>query len=209
MRLIKVVCPSCGAKLDVDNDKREFICDYCNTTSLLDDGTIRVEHVIKDENLDKKLEFFGNFFKGFGLMSIVPGIIFGVIFLIIVGVVVFNIIKFNSDDKVDNFHKGNEVSDNNGDVLSEMYTQIEVQMFNITFQNYVGRQSAFYVKALLNDVVTSNSDGRHIISVVYDGNSIVDSLEIMNISDTLDNTKEYVVSLGYDDYGFINIITIV
>ena len=66
-----------------------------------------------------------------------------------------------------------------------------------------------YIKSLLNDVVASNSDGKHIISIVYDEKRVVDSLEIMNISNTLDNDKEYFVSLGYDDYGFINTITIV
>ena len=67
MKLIKLKCPSCGANLKVDREKKKFICNYCRTESLLDDEVIKIEHTIVDKNKETAL----NIFKGFGIVWIV------------------------------------------------------------------------------------------------------------------------------------------
>lgn len=51
MKIIVLKCPSCGASLKVSDSLKSFTCNFCGTTTLLDDEIIRVEHTIK--NLDK------------------------------------------------------------------------------------------------------------------------------------------------------------
>ena len=52
MKIIKLKCPNCGASFKVEKEQKEFFCEYCRTTTLLDDGVIKVEHTIVDKNKD-------------------------------------------------------------------------------------------------------------------------------------------------------------
>lgn len=52
MKIIQLKCPSCGASLNVSDSLKSFTCNFCGTTTLLDDEIIRIEHTIK--NLDNE-----------------------------------------------------------------------------------------------------------------------------------------------------------
>ena len=43
MKIINMVCPNCGASLQVDADKKNLTCNYCGSNLLLDDG---VQHIV-------------------------------------------------------------------------------------------------------------------------------------------------------------------
>jgi len=210
MKLVKMVCPSCGAKLDVDKDKKEFVCEYCHTTTLLDDEVIRVEHVIKDENIDAKVGVANNFLKGFFGVSIlsfiVPFIIVIVIIIIaFIGIGFKNDLKKNDIDKVIN---NNEVIDETDKVIDNFIDNFEITSFNNDFENYIGVQSAFFVKNMLNDVISANTKGEHVITVVYEQKNVTDVNEIANISKSMVSGKEYTITLEYDEVGFVNKIII-
>lgn len=192
MKLIKMVCPSCGAKLDVDKDKTEFVCEYCHTTTLLDDGVVRVEHTIKDENMDEKLKLAKGVFKGIGCVSVIPFIIFGIAFISIFAIIIVGIVpaiksEFSGEDK---------------------YSKVEIQMFNSDFERYSGMQSINSVKDILNEVILVNNKKEHVVVVIYEGKSMTDSNEISTVIKSLTYGREYLVVLDYDEYGFVNEVTI-
>ena len=44
MRVIRAVCTSCGANLDIDVDSRQAYCSYCGAKMFLDDEVVHVRH---------------------------------------------------------------------------------------------------------------------------------------------------------------------
>ena len=45
MKLVSLKCPSCGAKLEVNESLKKFTCNYCDTTTMLDDESIVIKNV--------------------------------------------------------------------------------------------------------------------------------------------------------------------
>lgn len=205
MRLVKLECPNCGASLNVDKDKKEFYCKYCRTTSLLDDGVIRVEHTIVDENSKERLKLF----KGIGITTMVyVGIILFVV-IAVFGFIIFNIINMSnrvSTQKDNIIDQANEVTD---EVFDKVYTKGELSYFNSSFEMYSGTKSKFLISSLLDNVVTNNkTEKEHIITVIYRDKSTDIPDEIVKIKHSLKDDKKYEVSLDYDEYGFVNKVTI-
>jgi len=61
MKLIELKCPSCGAKLTVSNQLKKFTCNYCGTTTMLDDEIIKIEHTfnnLEKEEIFKRIDGF-------------------------------------------------------------------------------------------------------------------------------------------------------
>ena len=56
MKLIKLICPNCGANLEITTDNKEFTCQYCKTPILLDEEIIKVEHTITSSELTEKIK---------------------------------------------------------------------------------------------------------------------------------------------------------
>lgn len=44
MKIINMVCPNCGASLQVDADKNNLTCNYCGSNLLLDDGVQHIQY---------------------------------------------------------------------------------------------------------------------------------------------------------------------
>ncbi len=45
MKLVKLECPNCNAKLEGSSDLKQFTCNYCGTTTVLDDEKVTVNSV--------------------------------------------------------------------------------------------------------------------------------------------------------------------
>lgn len=56
MKLIKLKCPSCGSNLEINKELKSFTCNYCGTTSLVDDEVIKVEHRIVGTKKKERIE---------------------------------------------------------------------------------------------------------------------------------------------------------
>lgn len=54
MKLVSLKCESCGAisEITVDEDKTIVFCAHCGMKNLLDDGTKKIFHHIKKEDVD-------------------------------------------------------------------------------------------------------------------------------------------------------------
>ena len=67
MKLVKLTCPNCNSILEVNDEMKQFTCNYCGTTTLLDDEIIKVKHTSsKLSNLLEDLKDYydsGNFIK--------------------------------------------------------------------------------------------------------------------------------------------------
>jgi len=49
MKLISVKCPNCNANLKIKQNSKKMQCEYCGSTVLLDDGTIKVKHIVEGQ----------------------------------------------------------------------------------------------------------------------------------------------------------------
>lgn len=212
MKLIKMKCPSCGASFKVEKGQKEFFCEFCRTTTLLDDGVVRVEHTIIDKNKEEGLKIF----KGIGITSLIYFGIIMVVVIAVIGVIIFNIIKMNkrTDGIFDNIN--NQMNDIQEDVngsdieIDKVYSQIEIQMFNSFFELYSGTKTGFFIEGLLDNIVTNNkTEAQHIITVMYRDINTSNSDDIVDLKHTLEDNQEYEVSLDYDNDGFVNRVTIV
>ena len=56
MKLLRLNCPNCGAKLCINDSLKSFTCNFCGTTSLLDDEVIKVEHRIIDNKIEETIK---------------------------------------------------------------------------------------------------------------------------------------------------------
>ena len=205
MKLIKLKCPNCGSSFKVEKGQKEFFCEYCRTTTLLDDGVIKVEHTIVDKNKEEGLKIF----KGFGIFSLTVFCIIFVTVIAIIGVVIFNISKMsnNKNDIINN--KIDNIVDNKSEEDSD-YSEAEIMGFNAQFELYNGTQSLFFMKYLLDNISLNNKKQKeHIVIVLYDNKEISDSEDITDLKHNLDDDSEYEVSLDYDEDGFVNRVNII
>ena len=44
MKIVNMVCPNCGASLQVDADKKNLTCNYCGINLIMDDEVSRVQY---------------------------------------------------------------------------------------------------------------------------------------------------------------------
>lgn len=54
MKLIQLKCPSCGSNIETDGRQTSFTCSYCGQTALIDNETIKIEHVVIDNSLEEE-----------------------------------------------------------------------------------------------------------------------------------------------------------
>ena len=62
MKLVKLECPNCKAKFDVNEDMKKFTCNFCGTTTLLDDEVTRVKYYSSklDSIINEIEEYYDN-----------------------------------------------------------------------------------------------------------------------------------------------------
>ncbi|MBR3314313.1 MAG: zinc ribbon domain-containing protein [Atopobiaceae bacterium] len=53
MKLVAFVCPSCGAKLEIDSECKQAFCGYCGAQLHIDDEVHRVEHAVSYDNAEE------------------------------------------------------------------------------------------------------------------------------------------------------------
>lgn len=177
----KIKCSACGGNLKINENQNYVTCPYCGTTyQINEDLNVNVNigdiNVKLDENAkDLLLNTNHKYTKNVSRFILIP---FLIIFLIIV-FSIFSMIKNNSNN-------------------------FDIKRFNSKFEILNGTQNIFFVENLLDDVVTNNkTNKKHMITVIYQGNKLIDSDEIVDIKHSLKN-NEYEISFDYDKKGYIN-----
>lgn len=65
MKIIEMTCPKCKANLEIDSSSTEFTCKFCRTNLLLNDETIKIEHIVQDQNVLEKIKVAKTYLKDF------------------------------------------------------------------------------------------------------------------------------------------------
>lgn len=62
MKLISLKCPSCGSKLDVNSELNSYTCNFCGTTTLLDDEKSKTVNITSklQNGLNEIKEYYDN-----------------------------------------------------------------------------------------------------------------------------------------------------
>lgn len=135
----------------------------------------------------------------------------GVIFVLVIGIIIFSFTTFNNIRKTQNDmmisiqQKQDEITS----PVQQQQTEVEKQAFNNKFELYSGTSSKIFVTTLLDNVVTNNKkNSDKVITVVYNETTTTDANEIVELKSSFEQGKNYEVMLDYDTNGLVNKVTI-
>jgi len=85
----------------------------------------------------------------------------------------------------------------------------DAKFFNFFYEAHNGTNNGIVIKNILDNVVTNNNTNEdHIIVIIYNSTNTSNVDEIRNLKRSISDWTEYEVILDYDEYGYINQITI-
>lgn len=189
MKFIAAKCPCCGGKIEFENNKKIYHCEYCNNDIIFDDGSLinnESEKSLTHELYKLTIEDFKSYQKinKMVFLIIVPFV------LAIIGIVAY--ILFNS------FNMMSKPDDR----------RTNSNMFNVQIQQ-IGNINGLAIGSILDSVVNNINEYSINVSVIYDKEYI----EIKEISSLASKFKddahtEYFVSNEKDSNGYITKIII-
>ena len=193
----KLKCLSCGASLEVEENKEYAICNHCKTKyKLNEDLNINIK---LDDNVKEIIENNTGTLKNMSKFMLIPIIIFIFVFI---SILYFGITSKNRNTKIiDNNKKQIEDKINN-----QVEDKIKKDAFNFQFAYDNGEKSAFFLKSTLDTIIQSNKTNERKVFLNFNGNETLDESEIINIKHSLDGNYE--VSFNYDEDGYINKIIV-
>ena len=110
-------------------------------------------------------------------------------------------------DRFDN-NTSNENEDYD-ELFNDIKENSKASSFNFKYESHSGTSNGFWVKYIIDDVITNNKTNKeHIIRIVYDSTNTIDETEIRNLKKSFDDWTDYEVILDYDEKGYVNQITI-
>lgn len=151
------------------------------------------ESLLGDKEKAKKVakrfaKRFAKFAKRFGIGYLC---FFFLIFAFVIGMMIFGITRFVSMRKdFDNFSSNGTVS------------------VDYMFEQYQGTNWGSTVMGVLDKVVTNNKTGKKTVTVVYKDKTATTEEEIVALKKELVSNIDYELSIGYDNSGKVNQITI-
>ena len=213
MKINNLKCPNCSSNLKVDvEDTNNLKCDYCGSTlkyvpdkeelELIKAQALKAESNAKEMNAKTINDVVNNIAKPLAKSYIalhIIGIVFGIIvFAVIAGVIITQVNKQRSEmnnHDVNITEKDSEIKD--------IYNEGKKQVYNNSFSK--GETPGAFIKDDLDDIIDYINQNTYKVSVTY--NDVVESRdinEIKKIRNSLEDTKEYDVTLKYDSKGFVN-----
>lgn len=178
----KLKCTSCGAGLEVEENKEYAKCNHCGTRyKLNEDLNINVKI---DNNTKETINKGINNASKFMFMPIA-------MFIVVALIMIMMSIHFFSDSisKKDNYKEENIKSS-----------------FNFQFVHDNGTKDAIFVESTLDEIIQSNKTYDRKVTLKFEGKETTNEKEIIDIKHSLNG--EYEVSIDYDNDGYINIITV-
>lgn len=95
------------------------------------------------------------------------------------------------------------------DEFKKHYNEQNAENFNYDLEVYNGTKDGLEVKSFLDEVVLSNKkNSNHIISVIFNEETITDSNKIIELKMIIDDSAEYEIILDYDKNSYVNKATI-
>lgn len=151
--------------------------------------------------------------KGIGIGY---AVFFGIVIVMMFVIMGFGFMMFNKTtdamkDMAGGFgvsDSGDDLMDDVNDIFNDGVNKQNAAAFNGHLELYKGTQSAFFMESLLDNIVTANTKGEHIVVLAYNGTSVTEPEDIVKIKRSLDDKAEYEVLFAYDGNGFINKCTV-
>lgn len=207
MKLNELKCKNCGAKIELEEGKIETTCKYCNTTFKIDDDYTKAYNYTKgvlkaqQEQMQENLKAFNNSPEGKASKRFANIIMIFCFIIFIIALAIIGITTYNMSNR--NILNNTNISNNSNN------DNFDAEMFNTTFYGYNGTTSTFFVKDCLDEIINSNKkEKEHIITVKYNDKEASNTDEILEIKKSLDESKQYELSMDYDKNGFFNKLTI-
>jgi DNA-directed RNA polymerase subunit M/transcription elongation factor TFIIS len=191
----KLRCSSCGAELQVEDNKEYAVCNHCGSKyKLNEDLNINIK---LDDNTKEVINAGASTVKHVSKYIFIPIIL---VILINLGIIIYFGVKSPSNNINEENQKKTEENINKQQELAKK------EMFNFQFTNDNGTKSAFFLKNTLDTIIQSNKTNERKVTLVFDGKETTDETEIINIKQSLDG--DYEVSFDYDRDGYINKIIV-
>ena len=191
----KLRCSSCGAELQVEDNKEYAVCNHCGSKyKLNEDLNINIK---LDDNTKEVINAGASTVKHVSKYIFIPIIL---IILINLGIIIYFGVKSPSNNINEENQKKTEENINKQQELAKK------EMFNFQFTNDNGTKSAFFLKNTLDTIIQSNKTNERKVTLVFNGTETTDETEIINIKQSLDG--DYEVSFDYDRDGYINKIIV-
>ena len=199
----KLKCSSCGAELEVEENKEYAECKYCGTKyKLNEDHNINIK---LDDNMKEVLNNGMGTVKHLSKFMIIPIIIFVIIFIMIIVFSFMTTSRFISSSN-DSYNEIEEKMKQQEDEEKKREEESKKYHFNFQFNNGNGTKNALFLSSILDDIIESNKTNDRLVALVFDGKETTDEKEIIDIKHSLDG--DYEVSLNYGDDGYINKIIV-
>ena len=240
MKLVELKCKNCGSLLNVEEGAKEVTCEYCHTTFALDDEVQHIKHddmyesgyefekgriKAQKEHEENDEDYEEEYRKAKNRMSIIS-FIFSIIFICAFALIIFvgyniylsttqNINSSWNNSNEDFYRAQNQVESQiqaQNERIVNQKTEFEKDSFNTDFERYSGTQQLFFIKSLLDNVITNNKTNNEKKVTVIHNQSVTDEPDkIIEIKHSLKggDFKEYEIVLDYDEDGYVNKITIV
>ncbi len=189
-------CSSCGATLQIDENKEYAICNHCGSKyKLNEDLNINIKF---DDNVK---EVFNN---NLGAYKHISKFIYTTVIIIVIVtllILYFGFIKIDKNRKI--------IEGNQSQIKEQVNNQqedVKKDKFNFQFIGDNGTKNAFFLERILDKIIQSNKIYDRKIILSFNGKEITNETEIINIKHSLDG--DYEVSLNYDNNGYINKIIV-
>lgn len=210
----KLKCSSCGAELEVEDNKEYAKCNYCGARYKLNED-LNVNIKI-DDNMKEVLNNGLGTVKHASKFMLIPIILFLFIFIVIF---VFGFISTSKSRQAaeERQREMQEQANQRQEEIQEQIKQAEEENkkweeesnkdhFNFQFYGSNGTKSAFFLEHILDEIIQSNKTNDRKISLVFNGTETTEESEIINIKQSLDG--DYEVSINYDNDGYVNKIVV-
>ena len=193
----KLKCSSCGAELEVEDNKEYAKCNYCGARYKLNED-LNVNIKI-DDNMKEVLNNGLGTVKHASKFMLIPIILFLFIFIVIF---VFGFISTSKSRQAAE-ERQREMQEQENKKWEE---ESNKDHFNFQFYGSNGTKSAFFLEHILDEIIQSNKTNDRKISLVFNGTETTEESEIINIKQSLDG--DYEVSINYDNDGYVNKIVV-
>ena len=204
----KLKCESCGGTVEVEENNEFATCPFCKAKYKLNET--KNIYIKLDDNTKELLQTHMKQTTKVSKLFFIPFII---VFITIFVMTIISMLGIprnfnkgaNSNTKNNYIEKNNE----NEEAIKNIRDTISKNSFNWNFETYSGSKYKSSVEIVLDNVVTNNKTNKELlVTVAYKDNETTDPDAIIEIKHSLIDRRKYEVKIDYDEYGYVNKVTI-
>lgn len=201
----KLKCESCGGSIDVEENNEFATCPFCKTKYKLNET--KSIYIRLDDNAKEILQTHMKQTSKISKFIFLP---FAVVFIFIFIIIFIDIFKESrSTNQRLNSNTQNNHIEQTEENIKNIRDSINKNSFNWYFDSYSGSRYKPNVEIVLDNVVKNNKTNKELlVTVVYKDKETTDPDTIIEIKHLLKDRNKYEVKIDYDEYGYVNKVTI-